>query len=264
MVVGSVDLVPIVDALGDFGALAELYPEFDAWEPYCKLYPSLFRDGHWVLPCTCYLVRASGTVVLVDTGFGPAGPESAWDVAEGLPAGLAAAGVAPEDVDLVFLTHLHIDHVGWNTDREARPLFPRARYLVHREARAFVRGDARPHVARCIEPIEFEELDGETELAAEVVAFPLPGHYPGHMGVRIDSEGERALLIVDTAVQPAQLDQPALRYVFDVDHEACVETRRRLLPEIVDADVLVACGHYPDGGIGRAVRRDGRVVWEAA
>jgi glyoxylase-like metal-dependent hydrolase (beta-lactamase superfamily II) len=265
VVAGSVEVLPLVDATGEFGELAALYPDFDGWAPYRDLYPSLFRESRWVLPCTCYLVRTGGTVVLVDTGFGPAGlRDSGFDLEGGLPAGLATAGVAQEDVELVFLTHLHIDHVGWNTDRDGRPMFPRARFVVHRQAREFVRGDERPHVARCIDSIEFEEIEGETELAEGVVAFPLPGHYPGHMGVRIESGGERALLIADTAVHPAQLDRPDLRYVFDIDHDVCVETRRALLPELVDTDVLVVCGHYPDGGVGRVRRREGRVVWEAA
>jgi glyoxylase-like metal-dependent hydrolase (beta-lactamase superfamily II) len=239
-----------VDAAGEFGELAELYPDFGDWAPYRELYPSLLRETRWVLPCTCYLVRAGGTVVLVAAGFGrPCSPRPGW---------------RRRMSSSSSLTHLHIDHVGWNTDREARPMFPRARFVVHREAREFVRGDVRPHVARCIEPIEFEEIDRETELAEGVVAFPLPGHYPGQMGLRIDSGGERALLIADTAVHPAQLDRPELRYLFDVDHEGCVETQRALLPELVDTDVLVICGHYPDGGVGRVVRSEGRVVWQAA
>ena len=82
--------------------------------------------------------------------------------------------------------------------------------------------------------------------------------------VKIESDGERAILMADTAVHPAQLDRPDLRYVFDIDHDASVATRRALLPELVDRDVLAVCGHYPGGGIGRLLTRDGYVVWEAA
>ena len=265
MVVGSVEVVPIVDCVGELGELGELYPEFENWEPYRELYPSLFRESRWLLPCTSYLIRSAGTDILVDTGVGPAGLwgwEADWE--EGLPAGLAQVGVSPEDVDVVFLTHLHIDHVGWNADRDGKPAFPRARVLAHRDALAVARGVDRPHIARCILPLEFEELGGEMELAEGVSVFPLPGHYPGHMGLRIESGGERALLIADAAVHPMLLDEPGARYVSDADPVASAATRRRLLSEIVDADVLVVCGHYPEGGIGRVVRRDGRVVWEPA
>ena len=203
--------------------------------------------------------------MLVDTGVGPAGLWG-WgaEFEEGLLPALAHAGASPEDVDVVFLTHLHIDHVGWNTDGEGRLVFPNARYVAHADGIAFARESDRPHVARTIEPVEFEEIDGETTVAEGVTAFPLPGHFPGHMGLRIDSDGKRAILIADAAVNPMLLDQPDRAYVSDGDHAACAATRRGLVPELVDQDVLVACGHYPAGGIGRVVTRDDRVVWEVA
>ena len=100
------------------------------------------------------------------------------------------AGVAPEQIDVVFLTHLHVDHVGWNTDRDGELVFANARYVAHRDGVAFARASDRPHVERTIAPIAFEEVGGETELAEGVTAFELPGHFPGHMGVRIESDGD--------------------------------------------------------------------------
>ena len=84
------------------------------------------------------------------------------------------------------------------------------------------------------------------------------------MGLRINSEGERAILIADAAVNPMLLDEPGRGYVSDGDAAVCAATRRALLPELVDQDVLVVCGHYPAGGIGHVVTREGRIVWEAA
>ena len=215
------------------------------------------------MPCTSYLVRSSGRTILVDTGVGPAGLWG-WkpDWEEGLLPALAGAGCAPDDLDVVFLTHLHVDHVGWNTDRDGRPVFTRASYTAHRDAVAFALGSDRPHIDRCIRPIAFAELGGETELAEGVVAFPLPGHFPGHMGVRIESEGERALLIADAAVHPMLLDEPGGEYVSDLDRAESVATRRRWSRSSCATRRLVVCGHYPEGGIGR-VERDGRIVWEA-
>lgn len=265
MVVGSIELVPLVDAVGELGELAELFPDTSDWAPYRDLYPQLFVESRWRIPCTSYLLRSGGDTVLVDTGVGPAGLWG-WDAEfeEGLLPALAEAGAAPEDVDVVFLTHLHIDHVGWNTDRDGRLVFPSARYVAHRDGIAFSRDSGRPHVARTILPVELEEIDGKTAVAEGVTAFPLPGHFPGHMGLRIDSEGERAVLIADAAVHPMLLDQPERAYVSDGVPAACVATRRALLRELVDQDVLVVSGHYPAGGIGHIVRRDNRVVWEAA
>jgi len=268
--VGSIELRPVPDAVGLLAEYADAYPEVpaEAWEPYRVLYPELFAGASWRLPCASYVVRSAGATVLVDTGVGPPGLWD-WTAAHegGLPETLSGLGVARDDVDVVFLTHLHIDHVGWNTDLEGSVFFPRARYVVHHDALAFVRSqDDRAHVRRCILPLldPFETIDAETEIAPGITAYPAPGHYPGHMAVRLDSEGERAVLIADSAVHPALLDEPDWLYVSDGDPAQCAETRRALLPELVDRDVVVACGHYPADGIGRIVTRDGRVVWEEA
>ena len=269
MNVGSVDLDVVADAVGLIATYGEAYPQVppEAWAPHRELYPELFANEHWRLPARSYLIRSGGTTVLVDTGVGPPG---LWDwtaLSEGeLPDALAALGVSPGDVDVVFLTHMHIDHVGWNTDLEGVPLFPRARYVVHRDSLAFASSqDTRPHVRRCILPLadRFEQISGDVELAPGVTAFEAAGHYPGHMAVRIESDGEHALLIADVAVHPALLHEPDWLYVSDIDAAECAKTRHALLPELVDHDVLVACGHYPGDGIGRIVRRNGVVVWEA-
>jgi glyoxylase-like metal-dependent hydrolase (beta-lactamase superfamily II) len=264
VVVGAVELVPLLDAVGELGELADLFPEAPDWAPYRHLYPELFAESCWRLPCKCYLLRSGGETVLVDTGVGPAG---LWGWAaereEGLLPALADAGVAPEHVHVVFLTHFHVDHVGWNTDRDGRVVFPNARYVAHREGIAFARDNARGHVARTVMPVSFDEIGDEAVVAEGVTAFPLPGHFPGHVGLRVESDGERAVLIADAAVHPMLLDQPDKAYAFDRDPALTSATRRSLLQELVDQDVLVVCGHYPGGGIGRIVRCGERVVWEA-
>jgi len=84
------------------------------------------------------------------------------------------------------------------------------------------------------------------------------------MALRLASGGQDAVLLADIAVHPAMLNEPDLRYVSDLDQAACAETRRAVLPELVDRDVVVACGHYPGTGIGRVITRDGRIVWQGA
>jgi len=260
----------VPDAVGLLGDYVELFPGVpeEEWASYRALYPALFAGGSWRLPCTSYLVRTDAATILVDTGVGPPGLWEWTAEDEGrLPSALRELGTDPADVDVVFLTHLHIDHLGWNTDVEGVPLFPRARYVVHADAVAFALQRAGlPHIRRCVEPLaqRFERVTGDHELAPGVTAFVAPGHYPGHMALRLTSEGSRALLLADTAVHPAMLDRPDLEYVADAQPATCAETRRALLPELVDRDVLVACGHYPGSGIGRLVTRDGRVVFEEA
>ena len=246
LLVGSIELVPLVDAVGVLGELDELFPETSDWDAERERHPELFAGSQWRIPCTSYLIRSGGTTVLVDTGVGPAGlwgwkPE--WE--EGLLPALSAAGVVPADVDVVFLTHLHVDHVGWNTDRDGALVFPNARYVAHRDGVEFARGVDRPHIGRTITPVAFEEIGGETELVDGVTAFELPGHFPGHMGLRIESDGRRAILLADAAVNPKMLDVPDLVYVSDADPAACAQTRRELVEELVDQDILAVCGHYP-------------------
>jgi glyoxylase-like metal-dependent hydrolase (beta-lactamase superfamily II) len=268
--VGSVELHPVVDAWGELGELAELYPGVpaEAWEPYRTLYPELFVESRWRLPCSSYLLRAGGVTVLVDTAVGPPGlwgwrPEREGD----LVPGLAALGLEPGEVDAVFLTHAHIDHVGWNADADGMPVFPNARYLIHPDGLMLAlnqRAEA-PYVQRCLRSLTKRRLVDDVAAGEEIVAgvttVDLPGHLPGHLGLRI---GAQAMLIADAAVHPALLDQPDWIYASDFDAEQSVTTRRLLLREVVDGDVLVVCGHYPDGGIGRVVREDGRNVWVSA
>jgi glyoxylase-like metal-dependent hydrolase (beta-lactamase superfamily II) len=265
VVAGEVQISALLDALGDLGEVDELFPATRDWEPYREAYPLAFDGSRCRFPVVSYLVRGGSRSLLVDTGGGPPGLWD-WDSerAGELPAALAAQNVAPEDIDVVFFTHLHIDHVGWNTGDDGRPFFPNARYVVHREAVAFARGEGRrDHTSRTIDPIEFEELDGEAELLPGITAIPLPGHYPGHMGVRIRLGGGEALILGDAAAHPVLLDRPRDTFANDVDAEASMETRERLVPELVDTGALVLCGHYPDGGIGRVVQRNGRVLWTA-
>ena len=271
MVVGSVEVEPVLDAVGLLAEYTQAYPSVDPeeWEPYRRLYPDLFASGSWRLPVKVYLLRTDGLTILVDTGVGPPGLWGWTAEDEGrLPEALDELGVRRKDVDVVFLTHLHIDHLGWNADLDGAPFFPRARYVVHRDAFEYAReSQERSHVARCVEALvdRFELLTDDAELAPDVTAFVAPGHYPGHMALRIDSRGTRATILGDVAPHPALLDRPEWVYAFDEDRaENITPTRRELVTQLIDSDVLAACGHYPGTGIGHVVTRDGRVVWEEA
>jgi glyoxylase-like metal-dependent hydrolase (beta-lactamase superfamily II) len=269
VVVGSVELEPLTDAVGRLGALAEIYPQVPeaSWEPYRELYPDLFAGDEWRVPCTCYLVRSGGRTLLVDTGVGPPGLwdwEPEWE--GGLLPELARVSVAPEDVDVVLITHVHVDHVGWNSDVDGEVVFPRARFMLHAEAVAAARARSeRPSIQRCILPLLerglVDELADGAEVVPGVTAIALPGHDPGHVGLRIGGE---AVLIAVAAVHPALLNEPGWLYEFDYDAARAAETRRALVEELADTDTLVACGHYPGGGIGRVSNSDGGVIWEEA
>lgn len=269
MVVGAISLDPVLDALGILCEYEEAFPQIAAsdWEPSRQIYPELFRDESWWLPTTCYLVRSEGVTILVDTGVGPPGLRDWTAEEEGLlPESLAALDVRAEDVDVVFFTHLHTDHVGWNADLDGVPIFSRARHVVHGDGLEEALQHDWPHVRRCIAPLAdgFERVRGECELAPGVTAFETPGHYPGHMAVRIDSAGARATILGDAIVHPAFLDHPEWSFAFDADDQTARRTRAALVADLVDDPGLVVCGHYPGTGIGRLATRDSLVTWEAA
>lgn len=235
---------PLVDGVGVLGPLDELFPDTPegAWAPYRERYPELFSGDSWRLPIVCFLVRERGRTVLVDTGAGPSGLWTSWEPEpesqEGLLPELERRGVEPADVDIVLLTHVHIDHVGWNADDAGRPVFPEARYLLHEDALAAARERAdRPHIERCVLGIEDRlqtVTDGE-EIAPGLTVIALPGHDAGHVGLRV---GDEALIIADASPHPAQLDHPEWTFGFDEDPHGAVETRHTLLEQLGDEVVF--------------------------
>jgi glyoxylase-like metal-dependent hydrolase (beta-lactamase superfamily II) len=269
--IGDYELISLVDTHGVIGSFADVFPEVpvEAWNPYRVLYPELFDDSGWRPPFGCFLLRSEDHSILVDAGVGPPGGSFLPDAEGLLPSALADLGIGPEDVHVCAFTHLHVDHVGW-ASRDGRPLWPGASYIASRrdlnwvEARAPVERD---RVMRPLEPVRragsLSLAHGAVEIAPGIQMVPTPGHTPGHSSIRIESQGSKAIILGDIAVHPALLDRPEWTYLFDVDPEATVATRRAVLEDIDDEDIIVACGHYP-GGIGRVRREGSQTVWRDA
>jgi glyoxylase-like metal-dependent hydrolase (beta-lactamase superfamily II) len=250
-------VTPLLDTVGVLGPLAELYPdtELGEWAPYRGSYPELFAGDSWRLPSLCHLVREGGHTVLVDTGAGPPGMWKDWEPEEDalLPAELAAHGVEPHDVDTVVNTHVHVDHIGWNTDADGRAVFPKARYLLHEDALAAARERAdRPHIERCVLAIEdrLETVTDGDEIAPGVRVVSLPGHDAGHIGLRV---GDDALLTADAVPHPALFEHPDWRFAFDADPERAAQTRRELVAGLRQEVVYIS--HLPRGWTPAADKR---------
>jgi glyoxylase-like metal-dependent hydrolase (beta-lactamase superfamily II) len=190
-------------------------------------------------------------------------------------ADLASKKVRSGDVDVVFLSHLHLDHVGWNTtNRGGRwvPTFPNARYICHQADLDHFR---KPEVEAVqtyrfmhmfVEPlVEAGRLDavtGDMDLTAEVKAVHTPGHTPGHMSVLVTSGGQRANIQGDVLIHPAQVTEETWNCRFDVDWDVANLTRRKLLDQVeAGADTVISC-HFPAPGFGRVVRSQGRRYWQ--
>jgi len=266
--IGDVEVLSLLDAVLP-NPLEEAFPDLSERERADAARGLDVIEGSLLLPVTCYLLRSAGRSIMVDTGVGPR-PRGSWP-AGALASRMADAGVRPEDVDIVVNTHMHADHVGWNTHVNAlgwRPWFTKATYVVQQAEwshwQAVLVDTAGPaHLRECVAPL-FDlatvALSGcESELTPEVCLTPLPGHTPGHVGVRIQSGGERAVIIGDASHHLAQLAHPDLSPTWDLDPAEAARTRRRVFDEVEESGSLIAAGHWPGDGIGRIVRlRDRR------
>ena len=137
MNVGNAEIVALSDMSFRFPLpLAELWPEVppQAWEAVRERYPETFSGDRMLIEIGCYLVRSQGHTILIDTGYGPGPIDYIGGLRGLLMADLAANKIDPNDVDTVFMSHLHVDHVGWNTtddNGKLVPTFPNARYVAH-------------------------------------------------------------------------------------------------------------------------------------
>ncbi|MBO1074646.1 MBL fold metallo-hydrolase [Roseomonas marmotae] len=220
------------------------------------------------------LLRLPDLTVLIDTCVGEDKPRAArpeWHQrrASGFLERLRALDVAPEDVDVVFCTHLHADHVGWNTrllDGRWVPTFPRARYVVgERElAQWQARAAADPSgnhgsFADSVQPLlEAGQVvtarEGE-EIAPGAVLTALPGHTEGQMGLRVTRQGARAIFCGDAIHSPVQILRPEWSSSFCADGETAATTRRRLLECAAEEDTLLVPAHFRHCGCTRIRRR---------
>ena len=223
----------------------------------------------------CYLVRSQGRTILIDTGYGEGPIESIGGRRGELMDDLAANGVTPEEVDTVFISHLHSDHVGWNVveqDGRLVPAFPNARYIAHQaDLDHFRRSDIQaassfPFMDRCVESIVnlglFDMLTEDTDLTSEVRALHTPGHTPGHMSILVSSQGEEALIQGDVLIHPAQVTEDDWNCHFDYDWPISTETRRKVLDEVESQGTPVISCHFPAPGFGTVRRSEGRRYWQ--
>ena len=258
--VGRVEIVALTDVEGPFFRLSQLFPGVRAeqWEPYLVRYPWAFADADTLYGRVgSYLLRTPGSTVLVDAGIGP----GALGMRGSMFDDLERSGVAPDDVDILFLTHLHGDHVGWSLESDGGPAFPGARYLTQEAEWE----NAEPYLRKAMSSLEdvgvLELMDGEEPVTDEITAIPTPGHSPGHASLLVSSEGEQALVAGDVIAHPAQVTEATWNIAFDVDKERAAFTRAQLLDWLEADGMPVAAGHVPGSGFGRIVREEGRRYW---
>jgi glyoxylase-like metal-dependent hydrolase (beta-lactamase superfamily II) len=258
------------DAFNFFPTLTkELYEENRSW-----LEPRFFSESKVVLCVQSYLVRTPHHNILVDSCVGNHKPRPArpmWSMMESdrYEKNLAATGIGVADIDYVMCTHLHVDHVGWNTRLENGrwvPTFPKAKYLFADRELAFWTEREKEDATRCpwvtdsvlpiVEAKRAEMVKSDHMLNDLVRLIPTPGHTIDHYSVQVGKAGQDAIVTGDMCHSPLQARYPELGMFADYDSTQSGRTRRELFGRLCDSPTLMCMAHFPSPSIGR-VRRWG-------
>lgn len=271
--IGNAEIYALLDAYLINGG-----PEFFAWVPEDapKKYPEVLTPGTKLRhDVTLYLVITQGKRLLVDMGVGADFAQHFQGQRGALLGELNKLGVKPVDIDYVFCTHLHGDHIGWNfivKDGQIVPTFPRARYFLPRADWEFFR---RPdnqerygYVKDLVMPLDrmlnqIQLTEGEYRLSGELSAYPTPGHTPGHQSLLLSSGGERALFLGDAAHERIQVQETHWKPNADSHPEIGAHTRKRLMEWLTREGIAVCAVHYPYPGFGKVVVGRGKRYWQA-
>jgi len=247
----------------------EMLAENRGWMQAAK---ALDASDVLILCFQSYVVKTPHHTILIDSCIGndkprPQRPKWNMKTDDTYMRGLAAAGISVGDIDYVMCTHLHVDHVGWNTRLENGrwvPTFPKARYVfaksefdywtaTHAKTPVPAIGDS---VMPIVEARRHEVVGDEHAIGDHVRILPTPGHTPGHSAFRFGSGRDEAVFSGDLMHSPLQALYPELSMKFDVDQATAARTRRSFLERYCDTDTLCCTAHFPSPSVGK-VRRKG-------
>jgi len=272
--IGDVEIIRIGESTSPFPpeflmvqATAEKIASYASW-----LKPHFIDDdGNMLIASHGLLILSGGLKIMVDTCVGPHVQTQHGQVfTRAFLDNLTAAGFSPADIDVVLCTHMHFDHVGWNTTKQGDawvPTFPNARYLFSQSEWDHWNATQEKGYAmtlnECVQPIvdaglaDLVEMDHAITDAVRLM--PTPGHTPGHVSVSIVSQGQKALITGDTVFHPVQWAE--VEWGSDADHdvEAARAMRRQLRNMCETEDRLVIGTHFAAPSSGHVVR--GKDSW---
>jgi glyoxylase-like metal-dependent hydrolase (beta-lactamase superfamily II) len=269
--VGKVRITPIVE-MESIGGTRFILPQVgpDEVRQLPWLIPQFANDeGRLKMTIQSLVVETPSLRIVVDTCLGndkQGRKAQAWNNLQNpFLADMTAASYPPDSIDMVVCTHLHVDHVGWNTklvDGKWVPTFAHARYVFGATEYQYWRthSDATDHAAVFDDSVRPIIDAGRAELAAsdqrlsdEIALIPTPGHSPGHMSIHITSDGAEGLLTGDVAHHPVQMAHLDWSSTADSDPVQAAATRRELFGRFADTPTLVIGGHFNAG----TIKRDG-------
>jgi glyoxylase-like metal-dependent hydrolase (beta-lactamase superfamily II) len=219
-----------------------------------------------------YVVRTPHHTILIDSCIGndkqrPARPKWHQKTDDTYMRGLNAAGLKVEDIDFVMCTHLHVDHVGWNTRLEGGrwvPTFPKARYIFGKAEYDYwteqnAKAEVPPFADSVLPVVEARRADmvgHDFAIGDHLRILPTPGHTPGHIAFVMGKAKDDAVFVGDIMHSPIQLQHPELSPRFDVDPAQAAVTRKNFLERYCDTDTLCCTAHFPSPSTGK-IRRKG-------
>jgi glyoxylase-like metal-dependent hydrolase (beta-lactamase superfamily II) len=271
--IGAVEVTRIVEVNGWEDDISMLWP--DASPEDVQRYPWL--KPHWATPegkmiisFQCFVMRTPQHQIMLDTCIG-ADRQREFDIFTNMQTSfledLQAAGFNREEIDIVLCTHLHFDHVGWNThlqDGKWVPTFPNARYLFGKQEYAHWQmlqetGNYHDlnHMTDAVQPVIdaglVDLIDIDHKPCPEISLIPTPGHTPGHVSIVIESQGEKAVITGDIMHCPIQFAEPTRIVRFDMDQAQGADTRQAFVEQFANEDVLVLGSHFADPTAGHVV-----------
>jgi glyoxylase-like metal-dependent hydrolase (beta-lactamase superfamily II) len=238
---------------------------------YEWLFPNFATPaGDMIISFQCFVVQTPKRRIMIDTCVG----NGRWrehgvfvNMQTSFIEDITRAGCPPESIDTVLCTHMHFDHVGWNTRKQDGrwvPTFPNARYLFGKQEWKHWKNVPRDgsvqaqHLIDAIQPVLDADLvdfvDSDHHISREIRLFPTPGHTPGHVSVHISSQGKKAVITGDLMHHPIQIALPDLPGNFCMDAKKACRTRRKFVTQYQNRKAFIIGSHFSDPTGGWIIR----------
>ena len=282
--VGDLTIHRAIEQEASFFPALELFPQLTPerlaenrdWMRKAK---ALDESDVLILCFQSYIVKTPHHTILIDSCIGnhkerPGRPNWHQKTDDNYMRALGAAGVSVNDIDYVMCTHLHVDHVGWNTRLENGrwvPTFPKARYIFEKSEFDYwtaqnAKAAVPPFADSVLPVVEAKRADivsTDFAIGDHVRILPTPGHTPGHAAFTLGKGKDSAVFSGDLMHSPLQTLHPELSPKFDVDPAQAAVTRRSFLERYCDTDTLCCTAHFPSPSVGKIRRKGDGFVCEA-